>query len=247
MADDAPDLRTAVQGADLVVLPLRSLEGGWIEAGGDRLEAALLPVLAGRDATVISGALPEELELWAGTLGVRWENILEQEAFQLANAAVTAEGAVAVALEALDRTLSGANVLVIGWGRIGKLLAAKLRALGAVVTVCGRRGKQLAEIEVSGFLPEETGVYRRGLSSYDLIINTVPATVLEASQAEKTGEACVLLELASPPGGFTSEVRWMRPVVTARGLPGVTAPKTAGRILADAVWRCIAGEECGLE
>ena len=53
----------------------------------------------------------------------------------IANAVPTAEGAVQLAMEELPITLHGARVLVVGFGRVGKLTAHRFRALGARVSV----------------------------------------------------------------------------------------------------------------
>ena len=58
-----------------------------------------------------------------------------REETQVANAAPTAEGAIQLAMESTDRTILGSRCLIIGYGRIGRLLADRLLALGAEVTV----------------------------------------------------------------------------------------------------------------
>ena len=42
-------------------------------------------------------------------------------------------------MEATDRTLHGSRCLIIGYGRIGRLLADRLLSLGAEVTVSARK------------------------------------------------------------------------------------------------------------
>ena len=60
-------------------------------------------------------------------------------------------------------------------------------------------------------------------------------------------ERCILLELASLPGGFPAEAKELRNVVMGQALPGKTAPETAGKNLAEAVWSCLHGEGRTLE
>ena len=69
--------------------------------------------------------------------------------------------------------------------------------------------------------------------------------MISGEQAERIGESCVLLELASKPGGFPAELE--KRVVLGRALPGKTAPGTAGENLAEAVWSCLNGEGRTLE
>ena len=60
---------------------------------------------------------------------------------------------------------------------------------------------------------------------YDLLINTVPAALLPGKPD------CPAMELASAPGGF----RDPSGVISARGLPGKTAPRSAAEALFSAV------------
>ncbi len=247
MKNDAEHLREALEGADLVLLPMWPFQEEQLQVGGERVAAALLPYMLEKGALLIAGSFPTELEAWLQSRGVRCESYLELESYRMANAAVTAEGAVWLCMGAMERTLAGAEILVIGWGRIGRFLAEKLRALGARVTVTARREGQWQEMESLGLRSDETGQYHHGLGEYDAVLNTVPHPVLTAEQGEALKPDCVLVELASKPGGFAPELLERRPVLLAPGLPGRTAPRSAGANLAAAVWACLTGEGRSLE
>ena len=184
----------------------------------------------------------------AGGLGVTEEYLFTKAAAVLdyardedllaGNAEITAEGALALAMGALPVSLSGCPVLVIGWGRIGQLLARKLAALGARVTVSARRARDRGLIEALGFRSEETGVYRRGLSGYRILFNTVPAPILCGDQVKQLPARCRYLELASKPGvdpGLLAPEQFL----SGRALPGKYAPETAGILLGKAILRLI--------
>ena len=232
---DTESLTQCLTGADMLLLPLNGFQGELLRMGDAELEGALLPHVLQKGALVIGGNIPEALEHWLQLRGIRYVNVLEQETFQMENAAVTAEGALALAMEHMERTIQGAKVLVIGWGRIGKCLAQKLKALGADVTVSARRERDWCQIKALGLEPEETGAWHQGLELYDWIVNTVPAPVFQSAETRK--EDALLMELASLPGGFPET--WKGSVLTARGLPGKYAPRTAGAILGEAVLRII--------
>lgn len=232
---DTEDLTQCLAGAEMVLLPLNGFQGELLRVGNAELEGALLPSVLQKGALVIGGRIPDALEQWLLSRGIRYVNVLEQEPFQMENAAVTAEGALALAMERMDRTIQGARVLVIGWGRIGKCLTQKLKALGANVTVSARRERDWCQIEALGLEPEETGAWHLGLESYDWIVNTVPAPVFRGSETRR--DDTLLLELASWPGGFPEA--WQDSVLMAHGLPGKYAPRTAGVILGEAVLRIV--------
>lgn len=238
MLGDAWSLEDALGKGEVLLLPLFPVDGEDIRVGTERFPAALLPEVVKPGTVVVSGCLPEELLAWYRQKGVRCESYMERESYQIANAAVTAEGAVAVAMEHLEETVFGAKVLVVGYGRIGKHLCHKLRGLGAEVTVAARRPEHRAHLAAMGFGTDVTGSYYSDLSQYTIVYNTVPHRVFTSEDLAQLRRDCLLIELASGQGGFPPEA----PVVSARGLPGKTAPKTAGEILARTVEECISLE-----
>lgn len=235
MLNDAECLEEALEQAEIMLLPLFPVEEESLRIGTETFPAALLPLVAPENALVVAGMLPEDLIAWYHEKGIHFEGYMEQEHYQIANAAVTAEGAVAVAINELERTLFGARILVVGYGRIGKFLVEKLRALGAEVTVAARRPEHRAEIEARGMKSVGTGVYETGLGEYHVIFNTVPAQVFTERQMNMVRKNCLLVELASGKGGFPEKCS----IIRAQGLPGKTAPKTAGEILGRTVLSCI--------
>lgn len=247
MENDAGHLAEALQGANLVLLPMRPFRGEMLRVGEEEAVAALLPHMLEKGAVLIGGSFPTETEAWLQSQGLFCVSFLELETYRMANAAVTAEGAVYLTLRELQRTLWGAEILVVGWGRIGRFLAEKLKALGARVTVTARREGQWQEIEALGMRPEETGAYHHGLGDYDAVLNTVPAPVFSQEAVQALKPECVLIELASLPGGFPPELQQTGRLIMAQGLPGKTAPKSAGENLSAAVWACLTGEGRTLE
>ncbi len=247
MEDQADSLEAALTGADIVLLPMKPFASEWLNICGEKIRGTMLPYLLAEHAVLVAGSFPVDMESWLQTKGVRCVSFLELEGYLLSNAEITAEGAVYLLLHHLQRTLSGAKILVIGYGRIGRFLAGKLRFLGVDVTVSARRNEQLAELKIRGYQTEMTGEYRNGLEDYDAVVNTVPSVIMTTQQAETLEENCVLLELASLPGGFPEAVQETRNVVMAQALPGKTAPETAGKNLAEAVWSCLHGEGRTLE
>lgn len=161
-------------------------------------------------------------------------DLTENEKFALKNAALTAEGAIGVAIGKTPFSVDGMRAAVLGFGRIGRFLAEKLCALGASVTVCARRAESVAEA---------SKICRAALfcdldpSDADCIFNTVPARTLDDGQLRLIGEKAHVIELASPPGGFDEAFRALcgERFTDAQGLPGKTAPASAGAAMAEAV------------
>lgn len=221
-----------------LVLPLPAFEQNGQISQGPALEEVLPQLRSG--ITILGGKLGPQEQVLAGT-GAAVIDYFQDEDLTAANAAVTAEGAIQLSMDRLPVTLDGTPVLVIGWGRIGQLLSCRLRALGAQVTVSARKPRDRALIAALGYFPEETGCYQRDLEQYRVIFNTVPAPVFSAAQAACTRRDCLLIELASSPGGISSDCP--RPVLIAGGLPGKTAPETAGRLIGKTILRLASGQE----
>lgn len=245
MENQAEHLKDALTGANLVLLPMNPFQEERLEVAGESLTAGILPRILGEEALLVGGRFPEDLEAWLRDQGVRCASLLEQESFLLQNAAVTAEGGVYLALHHMNRVMYGGKGLVIGWGRIGKMLAEKLRSLGMDVTVAVRNPEQKTLLELLGYHTTRTENYPEGLGDYDLIVNTVPRRIMTENQMETVSRNCTIIDLASAPGGFPELQRGR--VVDGGGLPGKTAPRTAGEILGEAVFECLAGKGVGLE
>lgn len=226
-----------------LILPFPSFRGELICGASAIPLREVLPCL-GEGSRVFGGLL----QAWAAAFGERGAHCCElygSEPLTTANAALTAEGAVSLAMEHLPVSLEGANCLVIGFGRIGKLLARKLSALGAKLCICARSPADRAMAAAWGFDSDETGVYRRGLSEYAVVFNTVPHEVLSPSQLEQLSKDCLLIELASAPGGFSLEVCKSLGLqsISAPGLPGRYAPKSAGILYARSILAFPEGED----
>lgn len=191
----------------------------------------------------ILGKLSESVTVIGGNLHhpalrtYRTVDLMEDPIYVAKNAAVTAECAIGVAMNNLSTVLYGCPVLVIGWGRIGKCLAAKLKALGAEVTVAARKPTDRAMLSVLGYNAEDTATLKYSLIRYRVIFNTVPERVLPAEKAAHCRSDCLKIELASTDGIEAAGV------IKARGLPGKEAPEASGQLIAEAVLRALAGKE----
>ncbi len=73
------------------------------------------------------------------------------------------------------------------------------------------------------------------MNSADLVINTIPAKVVTSNVLTEMKQHAFILDLASKPGGVDfdyAEKRGLKAMLVP-GLPGMVAPKTSGKILAE--------------
>ena len=161
---------------------------------------------------------------------------LRREEFAVANALPTAEGAVQIAMEQYEGTLFNSDCLVIGYGRIGKILSRMLRALNANVTVSARKSDHLRYIQSDGNTSIKTDEIN-SLDEFDIVFNTVPKLVIDKKILAKTNPETLIIDLASMPGGvdFLTAEKFGIKVIHALSLPGKCAPKAAGEIISDTV------------
>ena len=175
------------------------------------------------------GAVPFRLHARAVQCGVRLIDYLSREELAIRNAVPTCEGALQLAMEQTDCTIQGAHVLVIGAGRIGFLLAVRLHALGAQVTVAARSLRDRARIESAGLAAVDTAQLAQEVHGREIIFNTVPAPLLTGEILRALTPSCIVIDLASMPGGVAPDA--VPPtgcrVIHALSLPGKVAPRTA--------------------
>ena len=212
---------------ELLVLPVPVLDArGRIR--GTALEPEDLAGLWDESTLICGGALPGDLA--ARMPGCRrMADLLEDPDTAAANGRLTAEAAIGLAMEALEGSVYGLNCGVLGWGRIGKPLAALLRALGAQVRLGIRRREIRAEAAALGY----TACPPAGLTGCRLIFNTVPAPVLDPGTLDPN---TLWVELASAPGGLPQAAPPCR-VLGGNSLPGRRLPRAAAELLRDGILR----------
>lgn len=198
----------------------------------------------GETPLILGGRMSAKFRETAQWHGQRVFDCMQRPEFTAGNAAVTAEGAVSRLMEVSDKALQDMRVLVIGWGRIGKLLLQKLRGLNAAACLMSRNPEARSLAAAMGYEALAPDCGSALMSSFDAVINTAPAQVLGELSALRDG--CILLELASAPGGLDPQAAQdggMR-YISAPGLPGKYAPVSAARLIYGAVTNIF--KECGI-
>lgn len=171
--------------------------------------------------------------------GVKVHDMMASDEVAVRNAVATAEGAIAEAISLTVSNLHEMNALVIGYGRCGSVLAEKLKGLCREVCVTARRKEVRTEAEAMGFRAEL--LCDCSWERYGIIFNTVPAPVIGEERVAELKKGCVIIDLASAPGGVDYE-SCQKAGIRAKlcsGLPGVYAPETSGIILAEEIERSI--------
>lgn len=191
-----------------------------------------------KGSLVLGGMLTPDIIAKGEQHGLVMLDYLEREELAVLNAVPTAEGAVAIAMRERASTIFGSRCLVTGYGRVAKVLARLLAAMGAgEVTVAARKPQDLAWARVNGCNGIHISKIKECAAKADILFNTVPAMILDEEILAVLPHNCLVIDLASKPGGVDFEMakRLRVKTIWALSLPGKVAPITAGEILKETV------------
>lgn len=205
----------------------------------DRLDALVLPVRASNTPPELIRTCKEQGALVVGgmlpVVGAGCFDYMKDEAFLYDNARITAEGAVMLLGTQSKGVLYGADIAIVGMGRIAECLCMMLCALQARVSVYARRPEVLSRARAMG---ARTVCFSTSLpasiATHDAVCNTVPHLLFDAQTLGSFEKETMLLELASNPGGFdcSAALQYGLQIINGQGIPGKYAPRAAGELIA---------------
>lgn len=191
-----------------------------------------------RGKRFIAGKLNDSIK---SDLSIDSYDILDIEEYAILNAIATAEGAIQIAMEEFPKTLHGSNILVMGFGRIGKVLAKMLQGIGANVYCEARKNEDLVYIKAYGYTPINLKDLDENLHQFDIIINNIPVQILDKIRLNLLKKDVLIIDLASKPGGIDFEYAKKQNIKTiwALGLPGKVAPLSAAEYIKTTLYNII--------
>lgn len=228
-------MEEAITASDIVIssLPLSS-NGVTINAPFSETKIELKELIENLDRkTFIAGAIRQEVYQVAEGKNVKIIDMLKREELSVLNAISTAEGAIEIAISETTKTLHGSNILILGFGRIGKILAKMLDGMGARVACEARKNSDLAWIKAYGYEPIPLKNLDENLNRFDVILNTIPSVVIDENNIDKIKKEALIIDLASNPGGVNKEEVKKHNIkfVWALSLPGKVAPVTSAQYI----------------
>lgn len=224
-----------VEKADVIILSIPFTKDKLHLTGEDILIEHFIPKCINK--TLISGGIPKEYRRKLEMNNIKYMDLMELDEVALLNAIPTAEGAISKAMELTDITIHGANVMVLGFGRVGKILADKLKGLNANVFCEARSKKDLAHIKALGYNVVELKDMVNYLGDMDIIFSTVPDLVLGEKKLNKIRKDTVIIDLASSPGSvdFACAKGLGLQAILELGIPSKVAPKSAAMYLKESI------------
>ena len=175
--------------------------------------------------TFIAGEIPKDFY----DEEIKNVDLLQIDELTILNAIPTVEGAIKIAIEEREETIHESNVLICGFGRIGKILCNRFKALGANVYCAARKDTDLAWIREKRYFPLRYVELCDYAPKFNIVINTVPTIIIKEKELDCLNKDVLIIDVASAPGGIDKEYAEKKKikVITALGIPGKEMPKTA--------------------
>lgn len=178
---------------------------------------------------LVAGKIPEQFY----NCEIENVDLLKNDELTILNAIPTVEGTIKIAISESEQTIHESNVLVCGYGRIGKILCDRFYSLGANVYCSARKDSDLAWIREKRYTPLKYGEIKEYAHQLDFIINTVPHIVIEKEILDNLKKNTIIIDIASYPGGIDTEYAKKIGIklINAQGIPGKEMPLTAARYI----------------
>lgn len=166
--------------------------------------------------------------------------LMEDDEVKKENSIPTVEGIIGDLIYNTDYTINGANIFILGYGNIGKLLTEKLKGLGANLTVgvlLFEEYKKVTENDINCIYTNNQFLMENSMQENDIVINTVPELIINKDYLKVVNKNAYILDISSHPHGvdFNSANELNIKNKLLLGIPGNVAPKTAGLILVNKI------------
>lgn len=225
--------------ADIVILPTPVSKDGKIFTGTNIQISSIMDSVYGK--VFFGGKFPTKLLEAFESLNITYYDLMEIEELSIKNAIPTAEGTIFKAMELMNKTIFGANVLILGFGKCGKILADRFYGLKANVFCEARKQKDIAQILALGYNDVDITNLEQVLPKMDLIINTVPYMILDKEKIDCINSNAVVIDIASNPGGTDFEYCEHNNItaVLELGIPAKVAPESASLYIKEVIDKII--------
>ncbi|MBR0351491.1 MAG: dipicolinate synthase subunit DpsA [Clostridia bacterium] len=239
------DLKSAIQNSSIVISSVPLTKNGtdiYMPFSSEKVKINdLITLLDGK--TFIAGAIPSDNSIINNYITNKTNiiDLMNFEELTVLNTIATAEGAISDIILNTNFNLHGSNVLILGFGRVAKVMAKKLKALDAKVTCAARKDADFAWMETLGYNVLNINKLDDSSNDFDIIINTVPHLIMDKEKLKLINSNCFLLDLASKPGGFDQDYikqnnlnyKW------SLAIPGKVAPVSSAKYIKNIVYKIL--------
>lgn len=188
---------------------------------------------------IISGSIKQEIVKKAEDNHIEIIDIMKNESLAILNTIATAEGTIEIIISNTNKILQEEKILVLGFGRVGKILTNKLKMLNCNVTCATIDKEELSWIRAYGYIPKDLHRLKEEYTNFDVIVNTIPSLILDKEKINFLKQDVLLIDLASAPGGVDKEYIKEKNIkfIHALALPGKVAPYTSAEFIKEAIYQ----------
>ena len=243
------NLKKEIENSDAVILPLPvSKDGKHIISSVPMKETVddIISVIR-NDSIIFAGMISRSTEAKLTKKGIKYFDYFKREDVTIKNTVPTVQGILKAMIDNIDYTIHSSKCAVFGYGRVGRITADILNSIGAEVTVCVRKTSDMAGAEIKRMKSCYISDFYKISNEFDIIINTVPSPVIDRKILENLKSDCLIIDVASAPYGtdFATAYEYGINAIQCPSLPGKVAPKTAGKIIAEAIINILKEENYG--
>ena len=214
-----------IRNSDNIVLPISfSRDNQYVNMPFSNKDIAIREIFYYlENKTIFVGNMHQELKEALHRKHNQVIDFMEKEEFAIFNAIPTAEATIEIMLKNTKKILQNSNCLIMGFGRIGKVLAYKLQGLSAKVTCMITNEVERAWAVAYGYETTKIENLQKNCTKfkqYDIIINTIPEVIFKEELKEIKKETLVI-DLASKPYGIDRKIAEQEKLnfIEALGLP----------------------------
>ncbi len=151
----------------------------------------------------------------------------------LENAELTADAVFTVFSEN-DIDIFSKKTALLGFGRTAKALAVRLSQKGIDFSVVARSKSAENDAVSMNYDFVKLNSFTEEIQEFDIILNTVPALILDENLLRKAKNNVTVVDIASAPFGIEKSVaeKYNVKLIRALGLPGKYYPEKAGELIA---------------
>lgn len=244
---ESETLEEAIKGSNIIIGPLPFNKDNKLNSPFMEKEIKLDWIINSmhKDQLLFGGKINKDFIQQCNKKNITIIDYFDREEMQILNAIPTAEGAICIAMQSLPITITSSNALVLGYGRIGKVLSKMLHGIGANTYVMARKKSDLAWITTNGYKAIDLYKLDDNLSQMNIIFNTIPNTILKEKQLTNLNKNTLIIDIASKPGGvdFIKAEEMGLNFNWALGLPGKVAPITAAKVIKETIYNIIEERE----
>lgn len=188
---------------------------------------------------LITGMIPNKFEKNLTENKNHVLDLLQDESYVISNAKITVEGIIKYLIENTKTSIFNSKILVIGYGRIGKILCNVLKNFTENIYCVSNFEEEIELIKanaINAILYKNLNNY---LEKFEIIVNTVPKLILDNKRLKLINKEVFILDIASKPGGIDREFATKNNInyIWKLGIPAEISPIACAKKIRDMIYK----------